>query len=63
MPVHYPWFQIGIDFIGPISPASTHGNKYILTLCDYFSKWAEAFALPTKDASGVALTLFKVPTS
>ena len=26
----------GIDFVGPISPKTTSGNSYILTLCDYF---------------------------
>nr|GEV88279.1 reverse transcriptase domain-containing protein [Tanacetum cinerariifolium] len=38
----------GIDFMGPF--LSSRGNKYILVVIDYFSKWAEAKALPTNDA-------------
>ena len=60
VPVHSPWHHVGIDFVGPISPASNSGNKYILTLSDYFTKWVEAVALPTKEAPGVANALYKV---
>ena len=35
------------------------GNKYIITLVDYFSKWPEAEALSDKTAKGVALFLYK----
>ncbi|GKB58806.1 reverse transcriptase domain-containing protein [Tanacetum coccineum] len=38
----------GIDFMGPFS--SSRGNKYILVVVDYFSKWVEEKALPTNDA-------------
>ncbi|GJW98644.1 reverse transcriptase domain-containing protein [Tanacetum coccineum] len=38
----------GIDFMGPFS--SSRGNKYILVVIDYLSKWVEAKALPTNDA-------------
>lgn len=60
IPVVSPWYHVGIDFIGPVSPASTMGNKYILTVADYFTKFVDATALPTKEADGVATTLFKV---
>jgi len=30
------------------------------TLSDYYTKWVEAVALPTKEASGVANALLKV---
>ncbi|KAL5481207.1 hypothetical protein EMCRGX_G021320, partial [Ephydatia muelleri] len=60
VPVHSPWHHVGIDFIGPISPKTTSGNSYILTLCDYFTKWVEAVARPTKEASGIASSLFKI---
>ncbi|GKE16110.1 reverse transcriptase domain-containing protein [Tanacetum coccineum] len=40
------------DFaIGPCS--SSHGNKYILVIVDYLSKWVEAKALPINDAQVV----------
>nr|GEZ09584.1 reverse transcriptase domain-containing protein [Tanacetum cinerariifolium] len=38
----------GIDFMGPF--LSSRGNKYILVVVDYLSKWVEAKALPTNDA-------------
>lgn len=60
VPVHGPWHHIGIDFVGPISPVSQAGNRYILTISDYFTKWVSAFPLPTKEAHGVAGALMKV---
>ncbi|GJX49115.1 reverse transcriptase domain-containing protein [Tanacetum coccineum] len=38
----------GIDFMGPF--LSSRGNKYILVVIYYLSKWVEAKALPTNDA-------------
>ncbi|GKF05509.1 reverse transcriptase domain-containing protein, partial [Tanacetum coccineum] len=38
----------GIDFMGPFP--SSHGNKYILVVVDYLSKWVKAKALPIIDA-------------
>ena len=35
------WHQVGMDLIGPM-PETPRGNRYIITLTDYFSKWAEA---------------------
>lgn len=53
IPVKSPWFHLGIDFIGPISPPSSAGNRYIL-------KFAWAHALPTKEAVGVVAALRQV---
>ena len=36
--------------------------RYILTLSDYFSKWVEAVATPSKEANQVASVLYKVCT-
>lgn len=63
VPVVAPWHHIGIDFIGPISPASHQGNKYILTIGDYFTKFMQAVPMPNKLASGVAAALLKVSYS
>nr|GEW09306.1 reverse transcriptase domain-containing protein [Tanacetum cinerariifolium] len=38
----------GIDFMGPFP--SSRGNRYILVVVNYLSKWVEAKALPTNDA-------------
>lgn len=55
-----PWFHVGIDLIGPITPRSQQGNRYILTISDYFTKFVDAIALPDKEAISVASALFKV---
>ena len=38
------------------------GNRYILTLSDYFTKFVEAVPLPDKSAPGVTKASFKVYT-
>ena len=47
-----------MDFMGPF-PIS-RGNKYILVVVDYVSKWVEAQALPTNDARVVVKFLKKL---
>ena len=49
---NYVIIKVGIDLIGPL-PTTSHGNKYIVTLVDYFSKWPEA--APLKDKTAVML--------
>ncbi|GKE01265.1 reverse transcriptase domain-containing protein, partial [Tanacetum coccineum] len=39
--------EYGLDFIGPFP--ESRGNKYILVVVDYVSKWVEAQALPMND--------------
>ena len=41
-----PLDRISLDFMGPL-PESEFGNKYVMVLTDYFSKWVEAY--PMKD--------------
>ena len=45
-----------VDITGP-HPQTPRGSKYILTCVDAFSKWAEAFALPNREARTVARVL------
>jgi len=52
-------FQVGIDLIGPL-PKTERGNRYIVTLVDFFSKWPEAEPLQDKTAKSVALFLYKM---
>lgn len=49
--------QVGIDLVGPL-PTTKRGNKYIITMCDYFTKWPEARAVPDKTARTVADFLY-----
>lgn len=54
--------MVGIDFVGPISPPADDGSQYILTIVDYFTKWAEAVATVDKSAASTSTVLFKVYT-
>ena len=60
VPVKSPWYHVGMDFVGPISPASRNGNRFILTISDYFTKFAWAKALPTKEALNVVSAVKEV---
>ena len=51
--------QMGMDLIYPL-PQTAQGNRYIVTLTDYFSKWAEAAPLPSKHAAGVSKFIYSV---
>lgn len=44
-----PLDRVGIDIVGPL-PRTSNGNEYIIVLCDYFSKWTEAWAVPDHTA-------------
>ncbi|MEL7308157.1 MAG: transposase family protein, partial [Pseudomonadota bacterium] len=46
-----------MDLIGPISPPSEEGHKYILTLVDYATRYPEATALKNIEAETVAEAL------
>ena len=41
----------GMDVIGPITPKSSNGHRFILVAIDYFTKWveAESYARVTKE--------------
>ena len=47
----------GIDFLCPFP--SSYGNKYILVVVDYVSKWVKAEAYPSNDAKVVMRFLHK----
>ncbi len=51
-----PFERIALDIMGPL-PESKNGNKYILVIMDYFTRWSEAYALPNQQAQTVAKLL------
>ncbi|KRX12228.1 Gypsy retrotransposon integrase-like protein 1, partial [Trichinella nelsoni] len=55
-PVGQPFQRVGMDLVGPLEE-TLRGNRYILVVCDYFSKWPEAFPLPDAEADTVATAL------
>ena len=55
-----PFQCIAMDVVVPL-PRSRSGNKYILTICDYATRYPEAIPLPSTEASRIAkelVTLF-----
>ena len=53
-----PLERVAVDVMGPL-PTSTSGNKYILILGDYFTKWVEAYPLENQQAETVAEVIVK----
>lgn len=43
-PVGTPMERVGVDIVGPL-PVTDKGNKYVLSVMDYFTKWPETYAL------------------
>ena len=54
-----PFQRIAMDIVGPL-PRSRMGNKYILVVCDYATRFPEAFALKSIDAEHVAEALMSL---
>ena len=57
--VAVPFHMVGIDIIGPLV-LTRAGNRYILTLIDYFTKYTEAIPLPNQEAETVARALEEI---
>ncbi|KAK2899766.1 hypothetical protein Q8A73_012895 [Channa argus] len=51
-----PMERVGVDILGPF-PTTEAGNRYILVAMDYFTKWAEAYAVPDQTATTAAQRL------
>ena len=49
----FPMERVHIDILGPFTTSRTV-NKYILMMCDQFSKWLECAAIPDQAAETVA---------
>uniref|UniRef100_A0A3B3V397 Integrase catalytic domain-containing protein n=1 Tax=Poecilia latipinna TaxID=48699 RepID=A0A3B3V397_9TELE len=55
-PVTEAWEKIGVDLMGPL-PRSKNGNKYLLVIIDYFTKWIEVFSLKESKAQKITSIL------
>lgn len=42
-----------MDILGPL-PLNPRGNRYVLVVTDYFTKWSESYATPNQEAATVA---------
>ena len=42
-----------MDILGPL-PTTDRGNRYVLVIGDYFTKWIESYAIPNQEAQTVA---------
>ena len=51
LPVGRPWEMLAVDVLEV--PLSSHGNRYLLVMQDYFTKWAEAFPMPDQTAKRI----------
>ena len=57
IPVGGPMEMLAMDFLGPL-PETTRGNRYILVISDYFTKWVDAIAVTNQAADTVAQVLY-----
>ena len=56
--VKEPFYQIGIDFVGPL-PSTKGRKRYIIVAMDYFTKWPEAKAVTRDTAEETARFLYE----
>lgn len=61
MPViDIPFRRVVVDIAGLLVPITDKGNRYILTLLDYATRYPEAVALPSIETERVAEALVEV---
>ena len=53
-----PMERLATDILGPL-PISDSGNRYLLIIADYFTKWTEAFPIENQEACTVAEKIIK----
>ena len=55
--IEMPFKRVAVDLIGPIAPITDRGNRYILTMVDYATRYPEATALKNIETETVAEAL------
>lgn len=58
--IDVPFKRVAVDIVGPLHPPTDKGNRFILTLIDYASRYPEAIALPGIDTERVAEALVEI---
>ena len=58
--IDVPFHHVAVDLIGPITPVSENGNRYILTIENFSTKYPEAVALPWIETERVAEALLGI---
>ena len=59
MPIGNPWQMVAVDIL--TVPVPSQGNKYLLVIQDYFTKWADAaILLPNQKAPTITSALIKL---
>ena len=54
----YPLERIAVDILGEL-PETENGNKYVLIMADYYTKWTESYPMPNMEAATVAEIIVK----
>ena len=55
-----PFSHVAVYLVGPLSPRSAQGNRYILTLIDFTTGFLEAVPLKDIDSISVAEALLQI---
>ena len=53
IPVEGSFDRVAVDVLGPF-PGTHCGSRYIVVFSDYYTRWPEAFALPSCEAHRIA---------
>ena len=58
--VETPFTKVAVDIVGPLTPVTERGNRYILTLVDFATRYPEAIALKNIETTTVAEALLDI---
>ena len=57
--IDVPFKRVGVDIKGPL-PVTEQGNKYILVVCDYATRYPEAIPISDQTADTVAYAMLEI---